>query len=57
MKTIDTGTLTNHVNIIRNARGQFTSVTVGTENLVNGFRTSDFAQVEAIPVGSLPHGL
>lgn len=57
LKTIDTGALTNHVNIAHNARGQFAYVTVGTENLVKIFRTSDFAQVGAVAVGALPHGL
>lgn len=57
LKTIDTGALTNHVNIARNRQGQFAYVTVGTENVVKVFRTTDFAQVAAIPVGALPHGL
>lgn len=57
LKTIDTGALTNHVNIVRNRRGQFAYVTVGTENIVKVFRTTDFAQVAAISVGALPHGL
>ena len=34
LRTIDTGALTNHVNIARNRRGQFAYVTVGTENIV-----------------------
>lgn len=57
LKTIDTGPITNHVNIVRNARGQFAYVTVGTQNVVKVFRTSDFSQVAAITVGALPHGL
>ena len=57
LKIIDTGPLTNHVNIVRNAHGQFAYVTVGTENLVKVFRTTDFTQVATIPVGALPHGL
>jgi YVTN family beta-propeller protein len=57
LKTIDTGAITNHVNIARNRQGQFAYVTVGTENIVKVFRTTDFAQVAAIPVGALPHGL
>ena len=57
LKTIDTGPITNHVNIVRNKNGQFAYVTVGTENVVKVFRTSDFAQVASIPVGALPHGL
>ena len=57
LRTIDTGPITNHVNIVRNKNGQFAYVTVGTENIVKVFRTSDFAQVARIPVGALPHGL
>ncbi|NCP11708.1 MAG: YncE family protein [Sphingomonadales bacterium] len=57
LKTIDTGAITNHVNIARNRNGQFAYVTVGTENVVKVFRTSDFRQVASIRVGALPHGL
>lgn len=57
LRTIDTGPITNHVNIVRNKNGQFAYVTVGAENIVKVFRTSDFAQVARIPVGALPHGL
>ena len=57
LKVLDTGPITNHVNIVRSGAGQFAYVTVGTENLVKVFRTDDFSQVAAIPVGSLPHGL
>ena len=39
------------------AKGQFAYVTVGTENVVKVFRTSDFMQVASVPVGALPHGL
>jgi len=57
LKTIPTGTITNHVNIVRTSRGQFAYVTVGTENVVKVFRTDDFALVATIKVGALPHGL
>lgn len=57
LKTFDTGAITNHVNIARTKAGQFAYVTVGTENLVKVFRTTDFVQVASIPVGALPHGL
>jgi YVTN family beta-propeller protein len=57
LKVIETGPLTNHVNIVRNAKGQFAYVTVGGLNQVKVFRTDDFTQVTAIGVGSLPHGL
>ena len=57
LQTLDTGPLTNHVNIVRNRDGQFAYVTVGTENVVKVFRTDTFDPVTEIAVGSLPHGL
>ena len=54
---IDTGPITNHVNIVRNARGQFAYVTVGGLNIVKVFKTDTFEQVATIPTGALPHGL
>lgn len=57
LKTIDTGAITNHVNIARTPRGQFAYVTVGTQNIVKVFRTDSFEQIAAVPVGALPHGL
>ena len=57
LKTIDTGPITNHVNIVHNANGTFAYVTVGGLNEVKVFRTSDFAQVATISVGNLPHGI
>jgi YVTN family beta-propeller protein len=57
LKTIDTGPITNHVNILRNARGSFAYVTVGGSNEVKVFRTDNFSQVATIPVGKLPHGI
>jgi len=57
LKTLDTGPITNHVNIVRNAHGQFAYVTVGGLNEVQVFRTNDFVKVATISVGKLPHGL
>jgi len=57
LKTLDTGPITNHVNIVRNARGMFAYVTIGGTNQVLVFRTDDFSQVATIPVGKLPHGV
>jgi len=57
LTTITTGPITNHVNIVRNANGQFAYVTIGGLNEVKVFRTSDFSQVATIPVGVLPHGI
>ena len=57
MKTIDTGPITNHVNIVHNANGTFAYVTVGGLNEVLVFRTDDFSKVATIRVGNLPHGI
>jgi YVTN family beta-propeller protein len=57
LKTIDTGPITNHVNIARNANGTFAYVTVGGLDEVQVFRTDDFSKVATIPVGKLPHGV
>lgn len=57
IKTLNTGPITNHVNIVRNASGSFAWVTVGGLNKVNVYRTDNFSQVASIPVGNLPHGL
>ena len=57
LKTIETGPITNHVNIAHNINGTFAYVTVGGLNEVQVFRTSDFAKVATIPVGKLPHGI
>jgi YVTN family beta-propeller protein len=57
LKVFDTGPISNHVNIVRNANGQFAYVTIGGLNEVKVFRTDDFSQVATIPVGALPHGL
>jgi YVTN family beta-propeller protein len=57
LKTLDTGPITNHVNIAQNAHGTFAYVTVGGLNQVKVFRTDNFEQVATIPVGNLPHGV
>jgi YVTN family beta-propeller protein len=57
LKTLDTGPITNHVNIVRNAHGQFAYVTVGGLNEVQVFRTDTFDKVATIRVGKLPHGI
>ncbi len=57
LKTLDTGPITNHVNIVRNANGAFAYVTVGGLNEVQVFRTDNFSKVATIPVGKLPHGI
>jgi YVTN family beta-propeller protein len=57
LKTLDTGPITNHVNIVHNAKGTFAYVTIGGLNQVKVFRTDNFAQVATIPVGALPHGI
>jgi YVTN family beta-propeller protein len=57
LKTMDTGPITNHVNIVHNANGTFAYVTIGGLNEVKVFRTDNFEQVATIPVGKLPHGV
>jgi YVTN family beta-propeller protein len=57
LKVLDTGPITNHVNLIQTPRGQFAYVTIGGLNQVKVFRTGDFEQVATIPVGALPHGI
>jgi YVTN family beta-propeller protein len=57
LKSLDTGPITNHVNIVRNAKGSFAYVTIGGLNEVKVFRTDDFSLVATIPVGKLPHGV
>jgi YVTN family beta-propeller protein len=57
IKAIDTGPITNHVNIVRNVVGQFAYVTVGGLNMVKVFKTDTFELVATIPTGALPHGL
>lgn len=54
---LDTGPITNHVNIANTREGMMAYVTVGGLNEVKVFRTDDFSQVATIPVGHLPHGV
>src|ERR1700738_1458174 len=57
LKILDTGPISNHVNIIHNAHGTFAYVTIGGLNEVKVIRTATVSQVATIPVGALPHGL
>jgi YVTN family beta-propeller protein len=57
IKTLETGPITNHVNVAHTPQGTFAYVTVGGLNQVKVFRTDNFAPVAAIPVGDLPHGI
>src|ERR1700733_9952523 len=57
LQILDTGPITNHVNIVHKANGTFAYVTIGGLNEVKVFRTDDFSQVATIQVGRLPHGL
>jgi YVTN family beta-propeller protein len=57
LKTLDTGPITNHVNIVHNANGMFAYVTIGGLDEIKVFRTDNFEQVATIPVGKLPHGI
>jgi YVTN family beta-propeller protein len=57
LRIIDTGPITNHVNLVHTPWGQFAYVTVGGLNQVKVFQTTNFEQVATIPVGALPHGI
>ncbi|WP_158753437.1 YncE family protein [Dyella sp. S184] len=57
LKVLDTGPLTNHVNVVDNAKGKFAYVTIGGLNEVLAIRRDNFARVATIPVGKLPHGI
>lgn len=54
---MQTGPITNHVNLVRNAHGSFAYVTVGGRNEVQVYRTEDFGLVATFKVGALPHGI
>lgn len=57
IRSFETGSITNHVDFAATRNGTFAYVTVGGLNLVRVFRTDDFSEVAAIPVGKLPHGI
>jgi YVTN family beta-propeller protein len=58
LATLETGPITNHVNIVRNKNGQFAYITVGGENVVKVYTTTNTPQLVAtIPTGELPHGI
>ena len=57
LKIIDSGPITNHVNLVDNAQGRFAYVTVGGRNEVQVYRRDDFSRIATIPVGALPHGI
>lgn len=55
---LDTGPITNHVNIVRNVKGQFAYVTIGGLNEVKVFTTTAHPELVAtITTGELPHGI
>ena len=55
---IETGPITNHVNLVNNRNGKFAYVTIGGANEVKVFRRGMTPQlVASIQVGSLPHGI
>jgi YVTN family beta-propeller protein len=55
---LETGPITNHVNLVNNHNGKFAYVTIGGLNQVKVFRRGSTPQLVAtIPVGNLPHGI
>lgn len=58
LAVLNTGPITNHVNFVNNAKGQFAYVTVGGLNQVKVYRRGPRpVLVATIPVGHLPHGI
>ncbi len=58
LATLDTGPITNHVNLVDTPQGTFAYVTVGGENALKVYRRdSTRALVATVPLGDLPHGL
>ena len=56
--TLPSGSITNHVTTVDNAKGHFAYVTVGGLDLVKVYRREPpFEQVAMIPTGALPHGI
>lgn len=55
---LETGPITNHVNLVNNRNGKFAYVTIGGTNQVKVYRRGPNPElVTTIPVGSLPHGI
>jgi YVTN family beta-propeller protein len=55
---LETGPITNHVNLVNNRSGKFAYVTIGGLNEVKVFRRGSTPKLVAtIPVGNLPHGI
>ena len=52
LKTLDTGPITNHVNIVRNANGMFAYVTVGGLNEIQVFARTTFPKSRPFPSAS-----
>jgi YVTN family beta-propeller protein len=58
LATLETGPITNHVNIVRNKNGQLAYITAGGENVVKVYTTGAKPELVAtIPTGELPHGI
>jgi len=57
LATIDSGPITNHVNIADTPSGRFAYVTVGGLDAVKVYDTKDFHLVATIPVADMPHGV
>ena len=55
---LNTGPISNHVNMVDNAHGHFAYITIGGLNEVKVLsRTAPFPLVAVIPTGDLPHGI
>src|SRR5256712_5772881 len=56
LKVLETGPITNHVNIVRNANGRFAYVTAGGLNQGPAFRPDPVHRAARLPVGAPPLG-
>ena len=55
---LNTGPITNHVNLVNNRNGKFAYVTIGGANEVKVFRRGATPELVAtVTVGNLPHGI
>src|SRR5260221_4752315 len=58
LATLETGPITNHVNLVRNKNGQVAYIAVGGANLVKVYTSRAQPEIGAtIPTDELPHGI
>lgn len=57
LATLDTGPITNHVTLVKNAKGGFAYITIGGKNEVRVYDRESKKLVATIKTGDLPHGI